>query len=274
MTQTDRNAPYLSEPLVERRLRRLITVGRRSAWWRELVLIAAFYGVYDVVRGYIGAGSIRAERNGRTLLRWEQLLRLDPEHWLNDHLQTLAALAVPACFFYATLHFIVTPAVLVWTYRRRAPSYRQARTAIAVITAAAVIGFWLFPTAPPRLLTGAGFHDTLAHFSSWGWWGSDGSVPRSATAIANQYAAMPSLHLAWAAWCGATVFTLTRRRWVRCAAVAYPVLTTLVVLGTANHYLLDVLAGIGLWLFATIGVGHLYRLRETARNEPRARDPR
>jgi hypothetical protein len=78
---------------------------------------------------------------------------------------------------------------------------------------------------------------------------------------------MPSLHLAWAAWCGATVFTLTRRRWVKAVAIAYPVLTALVVLGTANHYLLDVLAGIGLWLLATFAVSHFERIRESTGNE-------
>jgi hypothetical protein len=233
---------------------------RRTRWWRELVLVAAFYSVYDVIRGFIGGGTAQAQHNGRELLRWEQRLHLDPEHWLNAHLQHLAVLAVPACFFYATLHFLVTPAVLVWTYRYRSASYHQARTVLAIITAAALIGFWLFPTAPPRLLDGAGYHDTLAHFSAWGWWGNDGSVPRGATAIANQYAAMPSLHLAWAAWCGATVFALTRHRWVKAAAVAYPVLTALVVLGTANHYLLDVLAGVGLWLVATLAVRNVHRL--------------
>jgi hypothetical protein len=261
-TRTDDRPTQLSEGWPTRSFAAM----RRTRWWRELVLVAAFYGVYDAVRGFIGGGTAQAQRDGRDLLRWEQTLHLDPEHWLNDHLQHLAVLAVPACFFYATLHFIVTPAVLVWTYRHRAASYHQARTVLAVITAAALIGFWLFPTAPPRLLDGAGFHDTLAHFSAWGWWGSDGSVPRGATAIANQYAAMPSLHLAWAAWCGATVFTLTRRRWMKAVAIAYPVLTALVVLGTANHYLLDVLAGVGLWLGANLTITRLHRLDGLGRN--------
>ena len=78
------------------------------------------------------------------------------------------------------------------------------------MTASALLGFWRFPTAPPRLLTAGGFHDTLAAYSQWGWWGSDASVPAGAAAIANQFAAMPSLHMAWAAWCGATVYRLTR----------------------------------------------------------------
>ena len=252
MTQTDHNP----QPLSQGWPNRLIAVGRRSHWWRELALVIAFYALYDAIRGLIGGGSPQAQRDGWDLLHWEQLLHVDPEHWLNDHLQHLAVLAVPACFFYATLHFLVTPGVLIWTYRARPAAYRRVRTVLALVTAAALVGFWRFPTAPPRLLTGAGFHDTLAHFSSWGWWGSDASVPAAAAAIANQFAAMPSLHLAWAAWCGATVYRLSRRSWVRVVALAYPVVTALVVLGTANHYLLDVLAGAALWAAAEAVVRH------------------
>jgi hypothetical protein len=237
-----------------RRADRAIATAARTRWWRELALVGGFYGVYDLIRGLIGGGSAQAQRDGNDLLRWEQLLRIDPEHWLNAHLQHLSVAAVPACYFYATLHFVITPGVLLWTYRRHRGDYARARTVLALITAAALIGFWRFPTAPPRLLIGAGFHDTLAHFAGWGWWGSDASVPAAATAIANQYAAMPSLHVAWAAWCGATLFTLTGRRWIKSLAVAYPVLTTLVVLGTANHYLLDVLAGAALWAVAEAAV--------------------
>lgn len=109
------------------------------------------------------------------------------------------------------------------------------------------------------MLTDGGFHDTLAAYGNWGWWGSDASVPAGAAAIANQFAAMPSLHMAWAAWCGASVFRLTSRRWLRALAVAYPVLTAFVVLGTANHYLADVVAGAGLWLLADLGVRRLSR---------------
>ncbi len=237
----------LAEPS---RLGRAVAGARRYRWWRELLFAAALYGVYDAIRGVIDGSTVRAQRDGHDLLTIERLLHLDPERFLNHSLDHLAALAVPACYFYATLHFLVTPGVLIWAYCARPAAYREARSVLAVVTLGALAGFWWFPTAPPRLLAGAGFQDTLAHFSAWGWWGSDASVPAAAQAIANQYAAMPSLHLAWATWCGATVYGLTRRRAVKVAAVSYPVLTALIVLGTANHYLLDVLAGAALWAAA------------------------
>jgi len=84
-----------------------------------------------------------------------------------------------------------------------------------------------------------------------GWWSSDASVPAGAAAIANQYAAMPSLHMAWALWCGAMVVRNAGRRRVKLVGVLYPLLTALVVLGTANHYLRDVVAGAVVWLGST-----------------------
>jgi hypothetical protein len=237
-----------------------LTYRRTVRWWREIAFVAAFYTVYDVIRGVMTRSQTQAQRDGYDLLKLERFAHLDPEHWLNDQLQHVAVLAVPACFIYATLHFIVTPTVLIWAYRWRPFAYRQARTVLAVVTAAALAGFWWFPTAPPRLLAGSGFHDTLLHYGRWGWWGSDASVPAGAAAIANQVAAMPSLHLAWAAWCGATVYTLTHRRWIRAIAVGYPVVIALVVLGTGNHYLLDVLVGAALWAVAHGAVRYLARL--------------
>jgi hypothetical protein len=223
----------------------------RPRWWRELLIAVAVYAVYDAIRGVIAGTTGRAERDGRDLLHWEQFLHLDPERWLNTELQHLTWLAVPACYFYATLHFVVTPSVLVWIFHRHRDDYRRARTVLGLITVTALLGFWRFPTAPPRLLASAGFHDTLATFSTWGWWGSDASVPAGATAIANQYAAMPSLHMAWALWCGAIIARNTRRQWIKLLGLLYPLVTALVVLATANHYLLDVLAGVAIWLAAT-----------------------
>jgi hypothetical protein len=167
----------------------------------EVLLVAGLYLVYDLLRASVGVAEPRAERNGFTVLRWEKSVHVDPEHLMN-HLMTGAAyLAVPACFFYAAAYLIVTPAVLIWTYRRRSAAYCRARTILAVITATALLGFWIYPTAPPRLLIGGGFADTLAVYRSWGWWGGADSVPAGMKSISNQFAAMPSLHVAWSLWC-------------------------------------------------------------------------
>jgi hypothetical protein len=238
-----------TKPLPEPTPRR----GRADHWLRELILAAILYEVYNLIQHLLTGSTAEAQRNGRDLLSWEQRLHLDPERFLNHAFGHITAVAVPACYFYAALHFLVTPAVLIWAYRARSAAYGRARTVLFVMTLSALAGFRWFPTAPPRLLSGSGFSDTLTQFSAWGWWGSD-AMPSAASSLANEYAAMPSLHVGWAVWSGATVFTLTHKRVIRVLAVGYPVVTTLVVLGTGNHYLLDALAGAALWLFASLFV--------------------
>jgi hypothetical protein len=118
-----------------------------------------------------------------------------------------------------------------------------------------LIGFTLLPTCPPRLLSaGHGFVDTMAQYSSYGWWGGEASAPRGMGSMTNQYAAMPSLHVGWSLWCGVMLWRYGRTPLARAAGIAYPLVTTIVVMGTANHYFLDAAAGavvMGLGLLLT-----------------------
>jgi hypothetical protein len=111
----------------------------------------------------------------------------------------------------------------------------------------ALAGFVSFPTAPPRLLPAAdGFTDTMAQHASVGWWSASGSVPMGLGSMTNEFAAMPSLHVGWALWCGLLLFRCSRDRTVRTLGLLYPVVITLVVMGTGNHFLLDCAAGAAL----------------------------
>jgi hypothetical protein len=162
---------------------------------------------------------------------------------------------VPADFAYASLHYVITPSVLVWLWLRRPSQYRMARTWLMLSTLVGLVGFTLLPTAPPRLLPGAhSFIDTMAQYGSWGWWGTgtDASAPHGFGGLTNQYAAMPSLHVGWSLWCGINLFRYGRHRVVRALGLLYPMVTVLVVMGTGNHYLLDAAAGV-----ATMGLGFL-----------------
>lgn len=182
--------------------------------------------------------------NGLAILRLEKALHLNAEHPLNRLLTANPALGIPADFAYASLHYLVTPAVLVWIFRRRSAAYRAARTWLMTSTLLGLVGFTLMPTCPPRLLDAHhGFVDTMAQYSSYGWWGAGASAPRGLSGMTNQYAAMPSLHVGWAVWCGVLLWRHGRHPLVRAAGVAYPLLTVLVVMGTANHYFLDAVAG-------------------------------
>jgi hypothetical protein len=236
------------------------TAAKPPRWLRELALVAVLYVVYDTTRGLRRGSIAGANHSGARLLSWERSLHLDPEHTLNQLLWHTPALGVPASFFYAALHFIVTPAVLIWLYRRHPANYRTARTAILIGTGLALVIFWLDPTTPPRLLPGGDFHDILGHNSQWGWWGSEGSAPRGLGNLTNQLAAMPSLHVGWAVWSGWLIARHARHATIRVLGVTYPIVTTLVVLGTGNHYLLDALAGTAVIAigaaFAALGARH------------------
>ncbi|MFI8289768.1 phosphatase PAP2 family protein [Streptomyces sp. NPDC085614] len=226
---------------------------RRPRWWAELSLIAVVYAAYSGGRLLARGDEGGAVEHGLAILRLEQALHLNAEHPLNRLFTSTPALGIPADFAYASLHYLVTPAVLVWLFRRRPGRYRAARTWLMLSTLLGLVGFTLLPTCPPRLLdAGHGFVDTMAQFSAYGWWGAEASAPRGMGGMTNQYAAMPSLHVGWALWCGVMLWRHGRTPLFRALGVAYPLLTVIVVMGTANHYFLDAAAGA-----AVMGLGLL-----------------
>ncbi|MEU1280654.1 phosphatase PAP2 family protein [Streptomyces sp. NPDC005805] len=232
----------------------------RPRWWTELVLLGVVYAAYSAGRLLARGDVSTAVDHGLAILRAEKALLLNAEHPLNRLFTEVPAIGIPADFLYATLHYLVTPAVLVWLFRRRPARYRAARTWLMVSTLLGLVGFTLMPTCPPRLLDAShGFVDTMAQYSSYGWWGGEASAPRGLGGMTNQYAAMPSLHVGWALWCGVLLWLHGRSPAVRALGVAYPLVTTVVVMGTANHYFLDAVAGA-----AVMGLGLLltpYALR-------------
>ncbi|MEV0691448.1 phosphatase PAP2 family protein [Streptomyces sp. NPDC050388] len=225
----------------------------RLRWWTELPLILLVYACYSAGRLLVRGDVTDAVDHGLAILRIEQALHLNAEHPLNRLFTREPWLGIPADFWYASLHYLVTPALLVWLFRSHAVRYRAARTWLMTSTFIGLIGFTLLPTCPPRLLDAShGFVDTMAQYSSYGWWAGEASAPRGLGGLTNQYAAMPSLHVGWALWCGVilwriggtrTAQTTRAARAARTAAVGYPLVTVVVVMGTANHYFLDAVAG-------------------------------
>jgi hypothetical protein len=225
----------------------------RKAWMairglREIILIGGVYALYDVTRYFVAGDHDGAISHGRKIYRFEQRLHIDPEHWLNKLVSPHVLLAVPSDYIYATLHYIVTPAVLIWLWRRHPQGYGSARTVLMWTTVVGLVCFSLAPVAPPRLLPG--FIDTMARYAHYGWWSTAASAPRGFGHDTNQYAAMPSLHVGWAVWSGWQMLKFGKRRITRVLGVAYPFVLSVVVIATANHYFLDVVAG-----FAAVLVG-------------------
>jgi hypothetical protein len=213
----------------------------------ELATIGAGYAAYSLVRLAIRAGHHVAFAHAAQLWQAERLLHLNAEPYLNHLTAAHLMLAEAAGYYYGLLHFIITPLVLAWLYLRRPAAFPRLRSALVLATAAANVAFWAWPAAPPRFSV-PGMTDILVTRDILG-----AAHPRGATSLVNLYAAMPSLHVAWAAWCALAVVTAARGRW-RHLAWLYPAATTLVVLASANHFLLDAAGGLttaGLGMLAT-----------------------
>ncbi|MEU8549540.1 phosphatase PAP2 family protein [Streptomyces roseoverticillatus] len=240
---------------------RTAPLGKRPRWWTELPLIAVVYGLYSAGRLLVRGGVQPAVDHGLAILDLEKTFRINFEHPLNRLFTDHPAIGIPADFAYASLHYLLTPALLVWLFRRRPAEYRVQRSWLMISTLIGLVGFTLLPTCPPRLLdAGQGFVDTMAQYGSYGWWGGDASAPRGLGGMTNQYAAMPSLHVGWALWCGVVLWRQGRTAWSKAAGVVYPLAITLVVMGTANHYFLDALAGAAVMVAGLLLAKPLLRL--------------
>ncbi|WP_432106447.1 bifunctional glycosyltransferase 87/phosphatase PAP2 family protein [Streptomyces sp. AA1529] len=224
----------------------------------ELLLIRVGYWAYSYVRGHAPDSRSLAEGHGHQILTAERFLHLDVEHGLNKLAARTEWLREAGDTYYTTFHFLVPIVLLGFLYVRRAPQYRAARTALSFATLLGLAGFWLYPLAPPRLMPGLGYIDT-AHGPQ------DLSDPDfgALTQLSNQYAAMPSLHVGWSLWCAIVVFLLTRNRWLRALGALYPLLTTFVVMATANHYLLDAVGGVAVVTAGFYVQRRLARIRGT-----------
>ncbi|MFD7899626.1 phosphatase PAP2 family protein [Streptomyces sp. NPDC059743] len=244
----------------------------RPRWWAELTLVVLIYAAYSAGRLLARDDGSEAVEHGLAILRFEKALFLNAEHPLNRLFTATPALAVPADFVYASLHYLVTPAVLVWLFRRRSALYRTARTWLTLSTLLSLVGFTLLPTCPPRLLHAShGFVDTMAQYSEYGWWGDEASAPRGLGEMTNQFAAMPSLHVGWALWCGVLLWRHARTPLARWLGALYPVVITVVVMGTANHYFLDAVAGAVVMAVGALLTGAAIRAADRIRTALTAR---
>ena len=229
-------------PVPERTGRRLLhrpRTPRRPRLWFEILLIGLSYWTYSLVRNAVPEQRSQALRNAGWIWRVEQQLGLAVEESVNHAVNSVTWLAVGMNYYYATLHFVVTLGVLVWLYRRHPGRYAATRLALFATTGVALAGYYLYPLAPPRLMNGGSFIDTVMVHETWGSMAS-GDLKN----MSNQYAAMPSMHIGWSVWCGLTVFALASVPWVRVLGLVYPALTLVVIVATANHFWLDAVGGV------------------------------
>ncbi|MBC7270353.1 MAG: phosphatase PAP2 family protein [Streptomyces sp.] len=212
---------------------------RRPQLWFEILLIAVSYWTYSLIRNAVPEQRAEALRNADWIWEVERQLGLAFEQSVNQAVNSVTWLIVGMNYYYATLHFVVTLGVLIWLYRRHPGRYAATRLVLFATTLVALVGYYLYPLAPPRLMTGGGFVDTVMVHQTWGSMAS-GDLKN----MSNQYAAMPSMHIGWSLWCGLTIFALARVDWVRVLGLLYPAATLVVIVATANHFWLDAVGGV------------------------------
>ncbi|MDX3531282.1 bifunctional glycosyltransferase 87/phosphatase PAP2 family protein [Streptomyces sp. ID05-39B] len=221
-------------------LRRVLT---RPNLLLELLLIRVTYAAYQQVRlaatgGTISGGRERAEAHGREILDIERFLHLDIEHWANHAVVEVGWLRDFFDFYYTSFHFVVPLSVLAVLYWRRPVDYRWARSSLGFATLLALVGFWLYPLAPPRLMPGLGIIDTVHGVQ-------DFTQPDygTLTSLTNQYAAMPSLHFGWSLWCGMAIAIVAPKWWMKALGLVHPLFTASAIVATGNHWILDAVGG-------------------------------
>ncbi|MEU6314373.1 phosphatase PAP2 family protein [Streptomyces sp. NPDC047014] len=216
---------------------------------RELLLVAGFFTVYKAGRLLSTDRTAEAFRNAGRIWDAERVLHLPGEDAVQRLLLHGDALVTTANTYYATVHFPATALFLIWLYVRRPGHYLWTRRVLAVLTGTALVLHLAYPLAPPRMLDIAGLIDTGQVYGP--------TVYRAAPdtdTLANQFAAMPSLHFGWALMLAIGVIAATRpapgsgtaRSRLRFLWLLHPLVTLLVIVGTANHYWLDAIVAAAL----------------------------
>jgi hypothetical protein len=227
--------------LVRTRRARLVATGRFTG---EAALLVGLFALWQYAGSFAFLSPDGALPRGQWLWDAERWLHLPSETALQDAFLPHPLLIQFADLYYAVLHFPVLLGTLAWLFVWHRDRYRPVRTTVVLFTAAALL-IQFIPVAPPRLLTGTGLVDTAARYGQ-SVYGSVGGFD------ADQFSAMPSVHVGWSIIVAVAVVGALRSRW-RWLAVLYPVLTTLIVVITANHYWLDGVAA-GLLVGAALAV--------------------
>ncbi|MFJ8567130.1 phosphatase PAP2 family protein [Streptomyces sp. NPDC093514] len=241
-TRTDVSSPTVAEtetrPGSERTLFSRLRAPRRPRIWFEVLLIAISYWTYSLIRNAVPEQKAAALANADWIWGVERTLGIAVEQSVNHAVNSVTWLIVGMNYYYATLHFVVTIGVLVWIYRFHPGRYAATRMVLFATTGVALVGYYCYPLAPPRLMNGQNFIDTVLVHHTWGSMAS-GNLKQ----MSNQYAAMPSMHIGWSLWCGLTIFAVASAPWTRILGLLYPTATLVVIVATANHFWLDAVGG-------------------------------
>jgi membrane-associated phospholipid phosphatase len=240
------------------RVNRLLPQGIFDAGCQFLFFFLAYQG-YQVVRGLTDSGVINAYVNANHVMDLERSIGSFFEPGLQQALiQHTPWLVDFANFMYLNSHFVITTGFLAWLYLFRNEHFYFVRNMFLAAMGLALVGYTLFPTAPPRFFPSMGFTDTIAEFTGVA------QDSKTASLLLNQYAAVPSMHIAFSLMVAVPAATLSRRTISKAIWSVYPLLVLFVIIATGNHYWFDAVAGALVAVIAAVTALQLARLRPAA----------
>jgi PAP2 superfamily len=204
---------------------------------RQILLFCGAYWLYRLVRGFTDGRAVDAFHHANDVVHLEQRLGVFVEPAVNAWAEGREGVIDAASWMYVNSHFTITTVTLAFIYLRRNPSFYFIRNMFMVAMGLALVGYAAFPTAPPRLMPQWGFTDSVADFT--------GVHPGSSSvdALFNPFAAVPSMHVAFALMLAVPMTRMARRGAVKAVWSVYPLLVTFVVVATANHWVFDAVTG-------------------------------
>ena len=203
---------------------------------RQLALFAGAYYLYRIVRGIVDGQAGLAFENARHLVDAERALGLFFEPSLQAWAEGREWIITLSSWMYVNSHFVITTTFLIWLYIARNHAFYFVRNMFLVAMSLALVGYMAYPTAPPRFLPEWGFSDSVASFVGE-------NAEQSANVLYNPFAAVPSMHVAFALMIAVPAIILVKRRVFKVLWGIYPFVVTFVVMVTANHFWLDAALG-------------------------------
>ena len=203
---------------------------------RQLALFAGAYYLYRIVRGIVDGQAGLAFENARNLVDAERALGLFFEPGLQAWAEGQEWLLTFANWMYVNSHFVITTTFLIWLYIARNHAFYFVRNMFLVAMGLALVGYMAYPTAPPRFMPEWGFSDSVAAFVG-------DKADQSANVLYNPFAAVPSMHVAFALMIAIPAIFLVKHRALKMLWAIYPLVVTFVVMVTANHFWLDAALG-------------------------------
>ncbi len=204
---------------------------------REVALILTVYGAYWLTRGSLPDRVVVAVQNAYDIVDFERYLGFFWEKDIQSWFLDTSFLTDLANNVYTYFYYPVLITFAIWAYNRHRKQYKTARNVFLVSAGIGFLCFALYPLAPPRMLLSFGFVDTMAQYGTLDY---SHSFFRT---FANPYAAMPSLHFGWVMLIGISTFKLAKAIWLKVLAILVPLCMLISIIATANHFIIDAIAG-------------------------------